>query len=227
MTAYHSSYYDRAAIADAIRDGQHRETIGGLWDEMGAHQMAFLIARGMQPSDRLLDVGCGSLRLGVHAIAYLDAGRYFGTDLNPDLIDAGRERELDDAQRLKAPRSQFASDDAFDFGFLPEPMDFAIAQSVFTHLPLNHLRRCLATLRPHMAESGQFLVTYFDCPTERSLFEPMTQPRGGVVTHDYMDPYHYRLADMAWAAEQTGWRLEPIGDWSHPRNQSIVAFRPA
>lgn len=228
MSLSHSGYYDEAALEQAVTDGRHREMIGGLWDEIGIHQLAYLTQRGMTPQSRLLDVGCGSLRLGARAIALLDAERYFGTDLSRALIEAGRARELDDSLRAKAPESHFHVGGDFDFAFLGgQRMDFAIAQSVFTHLPLNHLRRCLARLRPVMAPGGQFLVTYFDCPEDADLFAPLTHPRGGIVTHDYQDPYHYRLADLAWVADQTGWRLEPVGDWGHPRSQSMAVFHPA
>ncbi|MBX3478327.1 MAG: class I SAM-dependent methyltransferase [Brevundimonas sp.] len=225
MSAGPSSYYDLETVAQGVAAGEHRRIIGGLWDEMGAHQLDFLISRGLKPEHRLLDIGCGSLRLGVRAIAWLAPGRYFGSDLSQALIDAGYAAELDDALRAKAPRDHFAVNDDFDFGFLPEPVDFAIAQSVFTHLPLNHMRRCLARLKGRMKPGGQALFTYFECPPEADLFQPFTHPPAGVVSHDDRDPYHYRLTDLEWAARETGWDFESIGDWGHLRGQRIAAFR--
>lgn len=220
----HSDYYDAEYVRRAIAAGDHRQVIGGLWDEIGDHQLAFLIDRGLRPSDRLLDVGCGSLRLGSRAIAYLDPGGYFGSDLSEDLIDAGLALELDDALRAKAPRSNFGVNDDFDFDFLPAVMDVAIAQSVFTHLPLNHLRRCLARLAPHMRSGGRFFVTYFECLSGQDLHSSIQQSPGGIVTHEYRDPYHYRLSDLEFAIDSTPWTLSPIGDWGHPRGQRIVGF---
>ena len=221
----HSAYYDAEAIAAGVRDGQHREIIGGLWDQMGRHQLDFLVARGLQPDSRLLDIGCGSLRLGVLAIAYLQSGRYFGTDINANLIEAGRTLELDEALRAKAPASNFAANEDFTFDFLPEAMDFAIAQSVFTHLPLNHLRRCLDRLAPHMRPGGLFFATHFLCPPDAELFAPLSHPGGDIVTYDYRDPYHYRGDDMAWAMDPAVWSLEEVGDWNHPRGQKMALYR--
>lgn len=221
----HSDYYDVDHLRRTIADGRHREIIGGLWDEIGDHQIAFLIEKGMAPTDRLLDVGCGSLRLGARAIAYLDPGRYYGSDLSEDLIQAGLDNELDDAGRAKAPRSNFGVNDDFDFSFLgATPMDVAIAQSVFTHLPLNHLRRCLAKLAPHVRSGGRFFVTYFECLPGQDLHGPIAQSPGAIVTHEYRDPYHYRLADLAFAIDEAPWMMEAIGDWGHPRGQRIVCF---
>ncbi len=221
----HSGYYDQAAMHADVRDGRHREAIGGLWDEVGDLQIGFLIAQGMQPGHRLLDVGCGSLRLGVRAVDYLDAERYYGSDLNEVLIRVGYEQELTEPQKAKLPGSHFGVSADFNFDFLSQSMDFAIAQSVFTHLPLNHLRRCLHNLAPHMAEGGRFFVTYFECLDDQDIFAPLVQPRGGVVTYDYQDPYHYRLSDLAWAVDAAQWAFEPIGEWDHPRGQRMACFR--
>ena len=221
----HSGYYDQDAMSAEVRDGRHREAIGGLWDEIGDLQIGFLIEQGMKPGHRLLDIGCGSLRLGTRAVEYLDVERYFGSDLNQILIRAGYEHELTEAQQAKVPWSHFGVNADFSFDFLLQPMDFAIAQSVFTHLPLNHLRRCLHNLAPHMARGGRFFATYFECLEGQDLFEPLPQPRGGVTTYDYQDPYHYRLNDLAWTADPAQWAFEPIGEWDHPRGQRIACFR--
>lgn len=220
----HSEYYNTAMVNAGIAHGQHREIIGGLWEEMGDHQLTFLIAQGLRPDHRLLDVGCGSLRLGVRAIPYLQPDGYFGSDLSETLVRSGYDKELDDEGRDRTPWSHFGFNDDFDFTFIDQSIDFAIAQSVFTHLPLNHLRRCLANLAPKMAKDGRFYATYFGCPVEADLFLPFVQPHAGVVTHDYRDPYHYRESDLDWAVNAHDWRVEPIGDWGHPRGQRIIAY---
>lgn len=220
----HSGYDDLEDIEAGVRAGRHREIIGGLWDELGEHQLSFLIAQGLQREDRLLDVGCGSLRLGSRAIAWLEPGRYFGTDISTSLIEAGLSRELTQALRAKAPFSNFSANGEFNFDFLREPVDFAIAQSVFTHLPLNHLRRCLARLAGGVRSGGRFFVTYFECPGDADLYEPLVHDLAGIITYDFQDPYHYRLVDLEWAIGDAPWQLEPIGDWGHPRGQKICAY---
>lgn len=220
----HSYYDDLAEIEATVRRGGHREAIGGLWEDLGPRQLRFLIEQGLKPDQRLIDIGCGSLRLGAPAIAWLEPGLYFGTDISAALIEAGREHELDDTLRAKAPTGNFSVNSDFDFGFLPCPVDMAIAQSVFTHLPLNHLRRCLARLAPHMNPGGRLFTTYFVCPEGEDLYAPRAQPPAGVVTHDYRDPYHYRVSDMAWAVGDSPWVFQNIGDWDHPRGQRMATF---
>jgi hypothetical protein len=84
-----SYYYDQQTIKAAIERGAHRDVIGGMWDEIGSLQMDFLKANGLMPEHKLLDIGCGSLRLGVRAAEFLEPGNYWGTDLSSALLDAG------------------------------------------------------------------------------------------------------------------------------------------
>lgn len=205
-------------------DFNHRRAIGGLWDVMGPMQISFLQSRGMRPEDYLVDIGAGSLRLGCHAIPFLDPGHYFAFDQNADLLKAGWHKELDDASRARTPRHHLRQIEDFDFSFLPCRMTFGMAQSVFTHTPFNLLRRCLRNAEPHFARGGQLFVTYFLCPDEYRLEEPMEHPPGKVVTFDHKNPYHYRQSDLHYAAAETRWRAELVPEWKHPRGQDMVAY---
>lgn len=216
-----SSYYDKAHVTGAVERGDHRNVIGGLWDELGNLQIEFLKANGLKPDNTLLDIGCGSLRLGVHAVAYLNPGRYWGTDLNPLLFEAGYVREIVPAGLAdKLPRQNLVADEEFTFEGVTRQVDFAIATSVFTHLPLNHLRLCLANLAQHVETRCTFYFTVFT--PVGPINEPSAQPKGGIVTYGHRDPYHYLPADVEYAARGTPWTIEFIGDWDHPRNQMIV-----
>jgi hypothetical protein len=64
----HNIYNDQWTMRADVAAGQHRELIGGLGELMGDHQLQFLVDQGLKPEHRLLDIGCGSLRLGVKAI---------------------------------------------------------------------------------------------------------------------------------------------------------------
>lgn len=221
-----NAYYNEAAMQAAVYAGRHRELVGGLWDVVGPLQLDFLVTQGLTPQHRLLDIGCGSLRLGALAIAYLESGCYAGVDLSPALLDAGYEQELDSALRARLPRGHLIASGDFNFSALPFQPDYAIAQSVFTHLPLNHLRGCLARLASAMTAGGRFYASYFECPPEAAVSEAQTHAGalGAVATTDLSDPYHYRFADLAWCAEQAGWRCRRIGDWGHPRGQLMAEF---
>lgn len=225
MNERHSPYYDPDVIAQSVARGEHREIIGGLWHEIGGLQMDFLKSAGLLPHHTLLDIGCGSLSLGVQAAAFLDAENYWGTDLNDALLSAGHEQEIIPAGlAARLPRTNLVTDGAFSFTGLPRRFDFVIAQSVFTHLPLNHLRLCLANLASHVIGACSFYATFF-IVREAEVTGAVRHTRGDVTTHPHKDPFHHTLADLHHAAAGLPWVIEEIGDWKHPRDQQMVCFR--
>ena len=101
--------YGRQLTDEEIAKGVHRKFVGGMWERIGRHQFDFLRDRGLRPEHRLLDVGCGALRGGVHFIRYLNVGGYYGIDINASLLAAGRDVELPAAglvDRQTAPAAQ-------------------------------------------------------------------------------------------------------------------------
>ena len=220
-----SSYYDKSAVVAGASQGAHREMIGGLWNEIGDLQFEFLRSNGLTKDSQLLDIGCGSLRLGVRAVDFLNSGHYWGTDLNESLLDAGYEKEIVPAGLAgKLPRENLVTDGDFNFPGIPDRIDFAIAQSLFTHLPINRLRLCLSNLASHVAGDCTFFATFFIVP-DAAVAQPFRHEPGGTVTYSHKDPYHCCLADIFYGASHTPWEVEYIGDWGHPRAQQMVAFR--
>ena len=220
-----SNYDDIDEIAAVVARGEHRRVVGGLWDEMGRMQLEFLRAHGLEPVHRLLDIGCGCLRAGVHLAAFLEPGHYWGTDINASLLDAGHAVELAGAGLAgRVPRAQLVCDAEFAFPGIDATFDVAIAQSVFTHLPFNHLRVCLERLPRLLRPGGRLFATYFGIPDGRPTYEPFRQQPGPVRSQGARDPFHYRTADLEYAARGLPWRLEDIGDWDHPRGQRMACF---
>ncbi len=203
---------------------EHRASIGGMWDIIGKHQFDFLVKEGLKPSMKLLDLGCGCLRGGVHFINYLNADNYFGIDVDPNIINAGYELELNHSLREKCSRNNLLSNSDFQANLFNVEFDFVLAQSVFTHLPKNCLRECLTALSNCVAPNGKFYATFFIC-LETVVFEdPIVHQPGGIVTYWDRDPYHYRIQDIVEAVEGLPWSFDYYGDWHHPRNQKMAVF---
>ncbi len=133
------SAYDDVDGIRTVSPGQHRDVIGGLWEELGQLQLDFIIREGLKPHHKLLDIGCGSLRGGIHYIRYLDVGNYVGMDPHISLLDAGYEIELACCGlKERMPRENLICTDDFDPPFPDSAFDFAVAQSVFTHATSEH-----------------------------------------------------------------------------------------
>lgn len=191
-------YYDRE-----LARGRHRDIVGGRWDETGEAQMRVLLEAGLQPHHRLLDIGCGSLRLGCKVVPYLDPGNYWGTDQSAALMQRGYDLELAEKDRL--PPAQLVEDGGFAYPGIPDSIDFAIAWGVFTHLPAAHLAKALISLRARLPRLQTALITVFLAPEGAGA----TRQPDGVVTHPGRPPYHFPenlVVTMAAAAGFTAQR---------------------
>lgn len=149
---------DRYLDADEARTlkagaNHYRAYVGppNRFDFMAGTQFSLLFHLGIRDDQKVLDFGCGSLRLGRLLIPFLQKGNYYGIDPNKWLIQDGLANELGkDAGKIKAP--MFSHNDDFDCTVFGEQFDFNIAQSIVTHtgrdLFLTYLRSAAAALKP-------------------------------------------------------------------------------
>lgn len=214
-------YSRRVFSEEEIVAGKHREFVGGEWDTHGRHQLDFLVSQGLEPRHRFLDIGCGSLRAGRHLVDYLDPGNYYGIDANASLIEAGYDHELTEEQRSRLPLPNLRANDRFD-GDFGVRFDVALAQSVFTHVSLNHLRLCLVRLEPLMVEGGRFYATFFEQPPSWPVDEIVLTGKRPRFTE--RNVFWYYRTDMLWASTFADWDFTYIGPWGHPVGQRMVVY---
>lgn len=217
-----SPYHAPNFFKDALRAGRHRDIVGGRWEETGLIQMQILLDQGLDPHHHLLDIGAGSLRLGCRAVPYLHQGHYWATDLSGDLLRAGRHAELADPDRL--PLNQLIEDADFSLPQVPSHITHAIAFAVFTHLPANHLRRALLSIRKRLPALEKLLFTVFIAPNDAYL-APFRQP-DGVVTHAARAPYHMLAEDVAYLTRASGFDADFL-QTELPRGQVLIRATPS
>lgn len=225
MSAGFSSYYSDTEVEAAVSQGRHREFVGGMWDEMGELQLQLLKSVGLNTHHTLLDVGCGALRGGRFFAGYLEPGNYYGLDLRQELIDAGYEQEISAAGLAdRLPRSNLVANGQFDAGVFGRTFDFALAFSVFTHLPLNNVRLCLEQLAPLVTVGGKFIATFFERPGTDLSSKSQTHAPANITTYATQDPYHYSRRDIEFACERLPWRVSFLDHVSHPRGQKVACL---
>ena len=206
-----------------ISSHKWRSAVGGMWNQIGTLQFNFLVTQGLLSHHRFLDVGCGSLRGGVHFIKYLQDGHYHGMDKNQDLLDKGRHEELP-LLNLQNRKIQLSCRDDFQFLHFGEEFDFAIAQSVFTHLPWNSILRCLAEIKKVLGTEGKFFSTFFEDSDGSHICNSILHHPGGIITFSDQDPYHYKFSTFEELARRVQLKVRLLGDWDHPRNQKMMLF---
>lgn len=168
-----------------------------------AFLIAYLRAQGLKREDRLLDVGCGCLRLSRPIINYLDTGKYFGIDCSAQLIEFGM-KTLSPA--LKKKRPTFVVNSEFQFeGFF----DVILCHGVVCHMPGEEALRLFHSLRS--ALRGVAFVSYIE--------------RLKTKFHEkYVEHSFGHLARLSGTASLNARRL---GDYGHPRGLTMMRLEAA
>lgn len=151
--------------------GLRRYVGAGDYESARANYMRHLVELGeLQPTDRVLDVGCGIGRMAGPLTSYLSEGSYDGIDIVPQGITWANQHIA-----AKHPRFRFTVCDvfndyyhragtqsaaAFRFPFADDSFDFIFATSLYTHLmpdaAANYLRETGRVLAP----GGRCLLTF-------------------------------------------------------------------
>lgn len=183
------------------------------YDIIAALSFNLLTTLGLRGHHTLLDVGCGSLRIGRLLIPYLDRGNYIGVEPYEALIRDGLHMELGlDIMSVKAPQFYIRSTAAA----LPEGLrfDWALAQSIFSHTGIPLMQAWLDGVSQRLVPTGALIATF--CP--------------GVIDYTgsgWMYPacVTYQQETVAACAEKAGLGFK-ILRWPHPRQTWVLLSKP-
>lgn len=181
------------------------------YDLISGIVFSLLFAAGMRETHRVLDVGCGSLRIGRLLIPYLRPRGYYGIEPNEWLVEEGLAKEVGaDLAARKQPAFRYVDDFSADgFGV---PFDWIFAQSIFSHtfddLAIEGFQGLAAGLGP----DGLLFATYR---------EGERQEGSGWLYPGCTDFQWAHIEGFLDQADLQGVRLA----WPHPRQQWFVAGR--
>lgn len=96
-------------------------------------QIDFLRAEGLKPSHSLLEIGCGPMTGGLPIIDYLDAGRYVGVDVRPEVLNLSW-REIGKAGLAAKNPQLLCSANFGDEALGARTFDYVLSFSVLYHL---------------------------------------------------------------------------------------------
>src|SRR5438876_8512229 len=130
------------------------------YDLIAAMTFNLLTTLGLRQHHSLLDIGCGSLRIGRLLIPYLNRGKYFGVEPNEWLVEEGIKRELGQSLvEIKRP-TFFFTDSPDTLAQAKTSFDFALAQSIFSHCGLDLISGWLWASSRELAEDGALTATF-------------------------------------------------------------------
>ena len=184
------------------------------YDLIAAMTFNLLTTLGLRQHHSLLDIGCGSLRIGRLLIPYLNRGKYFGIEPAEWLVAEGIRQELGETVVQTKRPTFFFTDSPETVARAKVSFDFALAQSIFSHCGLDLIRGWLSAVSRALAEDGVLIATFL--PSNED------SPRTGWV---YPDCVNYRPATLEREAAAANLRFE-ILDWKHPRQTWALFAAP-
>ena len=129
------------------------------WLRLGKQQFDYLTGQGLQPGDRMLEIGCGSLSAGHLFINYLSAGNYYGIDISPDKLIAAQRIITEFGLQDKLAHLTLVA--PFDLKFLPASRFTVIhAHNIFARTPVEVIGPYLAQARRVMTTDAVFDFTF-------------------------------------------------------------------
>ena len=159
--------------------------------------LQFLQENGLQPGDKVLDLGCGALSQGIPLIRYLDQRCYVGVEPNGWLVEAAMEANPD--LEAKLPRFSWASD------FNPVglgPFKYVIAHSVLSHAADWQLDQAFLNVRANVDPGAIWLASL-----------RLDQYDLGARRWVYPDVSYFRFDTVHVVGFHAGWHVEHLPEY--------------
>lgn len=170
-----------------------------LYDKIGHVVFEMMKEQGLRKTHNVLDIGCGSLRVGQHLINYLNKKRYYGIEPNTWLIEEALKNES--IKIDKEPNFENNSDFVIPFD---ADFDMVIANSIFIHACPQQIEKCIDNVMLKLKEGGKFIFNFI--PGKDSQASEWTYP--GAVTYsrafieERLKDYNYKYIDVDYPGRQ-------------------------
>jgi SAM-dependent methyltransferase len=140
----------------------HHRYYGAPWYQ-GREAFNFLINKaGLQPGNTVLEVGCGSMRIGVWITAFTEVGRYNCIEPDKNSLQHGVSYEVP-LHGLIGKDPRFSSNAQFDLSTFGDTVfDFVLMHAVDIHLSHTQSLHCFLELAKRMRPGGRILVSHSD-----------------------------------------------------------------
>lgn len=130
----------------------------GEFGRSGVPFFDWIVELGLKPEHTLADYGCGTLRVGVHAIKYLDPGRYWGLEVSGEFLEEGRKLVGSALLEEKKPHLHTISPGSVAEAASAAP-HMVISTKVFNHVHPDELAEYFHNILTIAGPSGRAMVT--------------------------------------------------------------------
>lgn len=156
--------YFADSVKHGLADGKKRASLGGTLKKRGFGELGkktfFILCNsyGLKPDDVCVDYGCGTLRMGFHAIRYLEPGNFIGLEIDQALIDEGVKNVGPELIGKKRPEFHVISAEAVARAASRKPA-LLYSLKVLIHVHPDELEEYFGNILAIVGESGVGLVT--------------------------------------------------------------------
>ncbi|MEO7563963.1 MAG: hypothetical protein ABIR63_06185 [Sphingomicrobium sp.] len=144
----------------------HGATVEWAADDFAARALDIwetVVGFGLTPSMKCVDYGCGSLRLGQHAMRYLEPGHYCGMDVVDTFINQGLALIDPTLIAAKAPRLLTITPETLSKTAAWRP-EFIFSSAVLQHVPPDELPEYFRRLGSLMSGTCTAHIIYVGGP---------------------------------------------------------------
>lgn len=140
------------------------------FDQAGREQLIALLGEGMNPESKVIEFGCGCLRIAYWLVRFLDARRYHGIEPARRRVEYGLAYLFaSDEVEIKQPRFDFNA--TFDSSVFGERFDFFLARSIWTHAAKPQIEAMLDSFLRDSVDGGVFLTSYFPTTSQNVEYQ--------------------------------------------------------
>jgi hypothetical protein len=147
------AYFSKIVRSDFAR-GKAHPSLG----VRSGDKLRWLRTFGLRPDDVCVDYGCGTLRVGVHAIRYLGRGAYWGMEIDQALLDQGRCLIGGELLDSKSPNLRFISQESVREAASQRPA-LVISLKVLIHVHPAELHEYFDDILTIVGDSGKAIIT--------------------------------------------------------------------
>ena len=129
------------------------------FEQGGRGRLIALLNEGLTPESKVLDLGCGCLRVAWWLIRFLDPGCYFGIEPARVRVDYGLQY-LFTPEEIEPKRPHFDFNANFDSSVFGVKFDFFLATSIWTHASKRQIEATLDSFVHDSTSKAIFLASY-------------------------------------------------------------------
>ena len=124
--------------------------------------MQMLLENGFDETKTLLDIGCGSLRMGRLFILFLLPSKYYGIEPEFEMVEEGLKEEVVKPfsnKLLWYKKPVFVYNERFDMREFDVKFDFVLAAQVFIHCGKSQLIQCLTNVKSKLKPESKLFFS--------------------------------------------------------------------